>query len=214
MSEKTSAIGYDLYKVFLYVAKYKSLTKAASELNVSQPAVSQSMKQLEANMGVKLTKRTGHGIKLTEEGEILYPYVKKGCDAFSQAERALKKHTGSLEKEEESAPSIKYVKDCFVTGTQYSHFTGQKLPYKLLGHLPIILTAQDEVRNNLNKFLDSIDVSITPVAEYESMQEVLDHVIHNDGIGCLPVDMVKKAVDNRDAYILEFEAPIPERVMQ
>lgn len=220
MSEKTSASNYDLYKVFLYVARYKSLTKAALELNVSQPAISQSMKLLEANLGVKLTKRTGHGIKLTEEGELLFPYVKKGCDAFSQGERALlryaensaKKETGDDKTKEEIRHTVEFERDCFVTGTQYSHFTGQKLPYRLLGHLPIILTKNDDTRENINNYLKSIKVTITPVAEYLTPEEVLDHVIHNDGIGCVPYELVKSAVKARDAYILEFEEPIPERV--
>ena len=219
MTEKTSTSNYDLYKVFLYVARYKSLTKAAAELGVSQPAISQSMKQLETDLGVKLTKRTGHGIKLTDEGDILYPYVKKGCDAFLQGEKALRKLTESTTAKENDErdkevirPTVEFVRDCFVTGTQYSHFTGQKLPYRLLGYLPIILTRKDDTRENLNNYLRSIGVKINPVAEYASAEEVLEHVIHNDGIGCLPYEFVKKAVEDGDAYILEFEEPIPERV--
>ena len=48
----------EYYKVFYYVAKEKSLTKAAELLSISQPAVSQSMKLLEANVGAKLFLRT------------------------------------------------------------------------------------------------------------------------------------------------------------
>jgi len=42
----------EYYKVFYYVAKYGSVTKAAGELAISQPAVSQALKQLERQLEV------------------------------------------------------------------------------------------------------------------------------------------------------------------
>ena len=53
----------EYYKVFYFVAKEKSLTRAAELLNISQPAVSQSMKLLEANLKAKLFLRTSRGIR-------------------------------------------------------------------------------------------------------------------------------------------------------
>ena len=230
MSQQSSS-NFDLYRVFNSVAVHKSLTKAAQELNVSQPAVSQSMKQLEANLGVKLTKRTGHGIKLTKEGEILYPYIKKGCDAFASAGKALDKYLNeshakedttlkeqsksTAEKESKSIikkANIRFVADCFFTGTQYSHFTGQKLPYRILEHLPVILTKNDPTRENLNGFLRDNGIRLKPIAEYDTPEEVLYHVIHNDGIGCLPLDFIRASVESEDAYILDFEEAMPERI--
>ncbi len=70
----------EYYKVFYYVAKYKSMTLAANELNVSQPAVSQSVRQLESLMGVDLVYRASRGVKLSTEGEILYDAVAKGIE--------------------------------------------------------------------------------------------------------------------------------------
>ncbi len=70
----------EYYKVFYYVAKHKSLTAAAGELSISQPAVSQSVRQLEASLGVKLFTRASKGVRLTKEGEMLYSYVAKGYE--------------------------------------------------------------------------------------------------------------------------------------
>ena len=81
----------EYYKVFYYVAKEKSLTKAAELLSISQPAVSQSMKLLEANVGAKLFLRTARGVRLTPEGEILYDYVKGGYEQIAHGEQVLKK---------------------------------------------------------------------------------------------------------------------------
>lgn len=78
----------EYYKVFYYVAKCGSVTKAAGELSISQPAVSQSVKQLERILGVTLFSRAARGIKLTGEGQLLYSYVEKG---YEQIELGVRK---------------------------------------------------------------------------------------------------------------------------
>jgi DNA-binding transcriptional LysR family regulator len=73
-------INMEYYKIFYYVAKEGSFTKAGEELCVSQPAVSQSIKSLEESLGTKLFMRVPKGVKLTPEGEALYSYVKRGYE--------------------------------------------------------------------------------------------------------------------------------------
>lgn len=80
----------EYYKVFYHVAKTGSLTLAAGELMISQPAVSQSLKQLETALGTKLFVRASRGIRLTAEGEVLYGYVAKGCEQIARGEQRLK----------------------------------------------------------------------------------------------------------------------------
>ena len=48
----------DLYKVFCQVGKSKSFSKASKELYMTQPAVSQSIMQLEGELDVRLFNRT------------------------------------------------------------------------------------------------------------------------------------------------------------
>ncbi len=79
----------EYYKVFYYVATRKSLTMAAAELSISQPAVSQSIKQLEQEVGTKLFVRTSKGVKLTTEGELLFRYVSKGYEQMELGEKKL-----------------------------------------------------------------------------------------------------------------------------
>ena len=79
----------EYYKVFYYVARAGSLTVAAKELNISQPAVSQSVKQLETALGTKLFTRASKGVRLTKEGELLYSYVAKGCEQIALGEQKL-----------------------------------------------------------------------------------------------------------------------------
>lgn len=66
------------YKVFYYVGKLGSITAAAEELCISQPAVSQAIKQLEKTLSSRLFVRTSKGVRLTAEGRLLYPYVERG----------------------------------------------------------------------------------------------------------------------------------------
>ena len=74
-------VNLELYRVFYTVAKCGSLTKAAEELYISQPAVSQAIKQLETQLGGKLFNRTHKGMELSETG---------GKQIFSTVEQALK----------------------------------------------------------------------------------------------------------------------------
>ncbi len=79
----------EYYKVFYYTARSGSLTAASTELSISQPAVSQSLKQLEASLGVKLFVRATRGIRLTLEGQMLYEHVKRGYEEILLGEKKL-----------------------------------------------------------------------------------------------------------------------------
>lgn len=68
-------ISYDYYRVFYYVAKYKSFTGAAQALLNNQPNITRIMKKLEEELGCTLFVRQRHGIMLTPEGERLYAHV-------------------------------------------------------------------------------------------------------------------------------------------
>ena len=57
------------YRVFCKVVQNKSFSKAAQDLFLSQPAVSQAVRQLETALGCRLFLRTSRGVKLTSEGE-------------------------------------------------------------------------------------------------------------------------------------------------
>nr|CEL20914.1 putative LysR-family transcriptional regulator [Kibdelosporangium sp. MJ126-NF4] len=58
-------------RVLAAVAEHGSVTKAAKQLNYSQPSVSHHLARLEAETGARLIQRVGRGIRLTPEGEHL-----------------------------------------------------------------------------------------------------------------------------------------------
>ncbi len=58
-------------RYFLMVAKEQSFTKAAEQLNITQPTLSRQLAALEKELGAKLFRRGGHSITLTNEGLLL-----------------------------------------------------------------------------------------------------------------------------------------------
>ena len=83
-------ISMEYYKIFYNVAKQGSVTKAAKELCLSQPAVSQAVKALEDSLGTVLFVRKSKGVELTTEGSMLYEYVKRGYEQIKLGEEKIK----------------------------------------------------------------------------------------------------------------------------
>lgn len=79
-------VDLELYRVFYAVAKHKHMTKAGEELHISQPAISQSIKKLEDQLGGTLFLRSNKGMGLTEEGKMFYEYVKGALELINNAE--------------------------------------------------------------------------------------------------------------------------------
>lgn len=84
-------INLEYYKIFYYVAKLGSFTKAGDELCITQPAVSQSIKLLEESLGSRLFTRVSKGVKLTPEGEALFSYVSRGYEYIKFGEKQFQK---------------------------------------------------------------------------------------------------------------------------
>ena len=79
-------VDLELYRVFYTVAKHNHMTKASEELHISQPAISQSIKKLEDQLGGTLFLRSNKGMSLTSEGKMFYEYVKGALELISNAE--------------------------------------------------------------------------------------------------------------------------------
>ena len=79
-------IDFELYRVFYTVANNGNITKASEELNISQPAISKSIKNLEEQLGGNLFVRTKRGVILTDEGKEFYSYIKQAIEYINNAE--------------------------------------------------------------------------------------------------------------------------------
>ncbi|MDA8421501.1 MAG: LysR substrate-binding domain-containing protein [Pseudomonadota bacterium] len=76
-------------KVFESVARNLSYTRAASELFLTQPAVSMQIRQLERQLGVSLFERVGKRVHLTEAGKEVYQYSRSIAQTLDEMETLL-----------------------------------------------------------------------------------------------------------------------------
>lgn len=81
---------YNLYKIFLTLYEQKSISKTASLLYVSQPAVSYNLKELESQLGYTLFYRNSKGIEPTMEANELYSYISTAFSIMKDGEEHLK----------------------------------------------------------------------------------------------------------------------------
>lgn len=79
----------DLYKIFAVVGKHHSFSSAAKELFMTQPAISQSIMQLEAELDTRLFNRTPKGVTLTNEGELLFEYANSALNLLETGEEKI-----------------------------------------------------------------------------------------------------------------------------
>jgi DNA-binding transcriptional LysR family regulator len=86
----------DQLLAFLSVARHRSLSRAASELELGQPTISDRLRSLERELGATLVKRQGRGVTLTPEGEAFLSYAQRTLDVLKQGRETVRAaHTGS-----------------------------------------------------------------------------------------------------------------------
>ncbi|SEG28815.1 LysR family transcriptional regulator [Paenibacillus sp. UNC499MF] len=79
----------DHLRVFAAVAEQRHFSRAAEALNISQPGVSQHIRNLEQEFGAKLMIRSPKQVKLTEAGELLYARAKKILRLYEEARQEI-----------------------------------------------------------------------------------------------------------------------------
>ncbi|OAS16440.1 LysR family transcriptional regulator [Paenibacillus oryzisoli] len=82
-------VNLEWYRVFYWTALTGSLSRAAEVLHITQPAVSHTIKQLEAALAGQLFFRTAKGVTLTVEGEVLFRYIEQAFQFMKIGEKAI-----------------------------------------------------------------------------------------------------------------------------
>lgn len=82
-------IDFELYKIFVEVAKEENITKASEKLNVSQPAITKQIKNLEEQLSMKLLERKSKGVVLTIEGKKLYEKLKNPIEELNVIDKQI-----------------------------------------------------------------------------------------------------------------------------
>ena len=86
-------VDLELYRIFKIVADEENLTRASEILNISQPAVTKHIHNLENELELKLFDRTKHGVKLTYDGQRIYIQIKDAINTLINVENSLKNVT-------------------------------------------------------------------------------------------------------------------------
>ncbi|MBD0695487.1 transcriptional regulator CynR [Streptomyces sp. CBMA123] len=76
-------------RYLLAVADHGNFTRAAEELHISQPTLSQQIKQLERTLGTQLLDRTGRTVRLTDAGQAYAHHARRALRDLAAAERAV-----------------------------------------------------------------------------------------------------------------------------
>lgn len=76
-------------RYLLAVAEHGNFTRAAEELHISQPTLSQQVRQLERTLGVQLLDRTGRTVRLTDAGAVYAEHARRALRDLAAAERAV-----------------------------------------------------------------------------------------------------------------------------
>lgn len=82
---------------FFTIVEYKSISKAAEILYISQPSLSRVLKSIEEEMGTQLLRRTARGVELTEAGEELYLDAKRAVGILNNAKIRINEKTKQKE---------------------------------------------------------------------------------------------------------------------
>ena len=79
---------------FAAVARHRHFTRAAEALYVTQPALSQQIRRLEAELGLTLLRRTSRGVELTDAGADLLVHAEAVLAEVARAKADMDRHTG------------------------------------------------------------------------------------------------------------------------
>lgn len=149
-------VNLELYKIFVTVAKEENITKASEKLNLTQPAVTKHMKNLESILETKLFIRNNHGIKLTKQGAELYEDIKDSMDVLINEENKYLKvkdinlgiHSTILNKMFSDCMSEYYIQNTNSKINVLNHDNEQMLLELKNGELDIIFSKKIYTKTN------------------------------------------------------------------
>lgn len=205
-------VNLELYKAFYYVGKNKSISKAADELMISQPAISRSIKTLEGQLNVNLFIRKRDGVELSEAGLLIFDKVKNAIMLIENAENEI----SSFKKLDFGYINIgasktilheflmKYITEFHkefpnIVIRVYTDKTSLLIKKSKIGLIDIIFTNLDD-----NDYSDFENVRLIKIndclAVNESYSNLKDKVINNNELEELPFILLTKGATSRNIF--------------
>ena len=84
-------IDFELYRIFVAVADEENITRASEKLNISQPAITKQIKNLENQLSIKVFERKSKGVALTNEGKKIYEKLKNPIEELNKIDAQIGK---------------------------------------------------------------------------------------------------------------------------
>lgn len=205
-------VNLELYKAFYYVGKNKSISKAADELMISQPAISRSIKTLEGQLNVNLFIRKRDGVELSEAGLLIFDKVKNAIMLIENVENEI----SSFKKLDFGYINIgasktilheflmKYITEFHkefpkIVIRVYTDKTSILIKKSKIGLIDIIFTNLDD-----NDYSDFENVRLIKIndclAVNESYSNLKDKVINNNELEELPFILLTKGATSRNIF--------------
>ncbi len=205
-------VNLELYKAFYYVGKNKSISKAADELMISQPAISRSIKTLEGQLNVNLFIRKRDGVELSEAGLLIFDKVKNAIMLIENVENEI----SSFKKLDFGYINIgasktilheflmKYITEFHkeypnIVIRVYTDKTSLLIKKSKIGLIDIIFTNLDD-----NDYSDFENVRLIKIndclAVNESYSNLKDKVISNKELEELPFILLTKGATSRNIF--------------
>ena len=209
-------VDLELYRIFYVVAKNNHMTRASEELFISQPAISQAIKKLESQLGGTLFLRSNKGMELTEEGKMLYSYIKNAIELINNAEADFTSFK-DLDKGEikigisttltklvlmdtiknfhKDYPNIdiKIINELTSNLIEDLYYKDEISSFKDLNKYPLILQkSESNSRRKLDSYLLDNKIILKPKMEVVSQDLVLEFTNAGLGIGYTLIDLAKR----------------------
>ena len=102
------------FKYAVEVARTRSISRAAENLFMGQPNLSRAIKELEADLGITIFKRTSKGITVTADGEQFLRYARRILDQVDEIEELYKKGAGAKQRLSVCVPRASYIAKAMV----------------------------------------------------------------------------------------------------
>ena len=176
-------------ETFLTVTEYKSYSKAANVLNVTQPAITSRIKALEDHLKFELFERVGHEISVTKEGSIFVEYAENILIYIRQAKDII-----NMVKE----PLIKVG---FSPGYSYSFIVEMLKTIKTIGGIDVqVIEGYDSSSLNERALVGEVDLIFTRDALINNESMISEYLFDNN-----PVIALSKKHPLSQKKILQLE---------
>ena len=195
---------------FNTICKYDNLTRAAEKINISQPALSNSVRQLESEFGVQLFHRTSKGLVLTEAGQIFLSestiildqinYLKKKMNEFVAQKSTVNVAVSPLISTTIFPSLFHEFRNQFQNITVNLHEAGTKTNLEEIskgnGNIDLaIISSTDEVMDSSDLSYNRIRLCKIPIVCYVSVNHPFAHqpyvdysMVEGEPIAMLPDD--------------------------